>query len=171
MKEVMVMPFGMEEAEIESKVIAELSARPGHVLRLNDYQIELIARAIASVIFENNLRMKYSLGSKMDNEGTSVGKTLSTPSPRTRQGVNRIEEKAMLAGNDIRMIGSTGEELHLFGKLDELIYTSGLDKHKHEFIEPKPLLIRLLDGSIFLLRDESKYNVSRNSGGKWELIG
>jgi len=161
----------MEEAEIESKVIAELSTRPGHVVRLNSYQIELIARAIASVIFENNLRIKYSLGSEMDNERTCVGKTLSTPASRTDQSVNILEEKAMLAGNDLRKLGPMGDALHQIGRLDELVYTSGLVQYRHEFTEPKPLLIRLPDGSLFLLRDESRYNVTRNSEGRWELIG
>ena len=149
------MSFGMEEAEIESKVIAELSTRPGHVVRLNRYQIELIARAIASVIFENNLRIKYSLGSEMDKG----------------QRANTLEEKAILAGHDIQMLGQMGDQLQLFGKLDELAYRSGLDQYKHEFTEPKPLLIRLPDGSLFLLRDESRYKVTRNSQGRWELIG
>lgn len=164
------MSFGMEEAEIESKVIAELSTRPGHVVRLNSYQIELIARAIASVIFENNLRIKYSLGSEMDNEGNR-GKTLSTPASRTGQSVNILEEKAILAGNDLRKLGPMGKAVHQIGRLDELAYASGLGKYRHEFTEPKPLLIGLPDGSLFLLRDESRYKVTRNSEGRWELVG
>jgi len=55
------MPFGMEAEEIESKVVDELSKRRGHVLRFNSYQIEIIARAIASVIVENNARIQDSL--------------------------------------------------------------------------------------------------------------
>ena len=56
------MPFGMEAEEIESKVIEELSKRPGHGARFNTYQIEIIARVIASVIAENNAKLQDSLG-------------------------------------------------------------------------------------------------------------
>lgn len=56
------MPFGMEEAEIESKLVEELRTRPGHVAHFNKYQIEIIAGAIASVLVENNARIQYSLG-------------------------------------------------------------------------------------------------------------
>ena len=56
------MPFGMEEAKIESRVTEELRTRPGHVAHFNKYQIEIIAGAIASVIVENNARIQYSLG-------------------------------------------------------------------------------------------------------------
>ena len=55
------MPLGMEAEEIKSKVVEELSKRPGHVVRFNTYQIETIARAIASVIAENNAKIQDSL--------------------------------------------------------------------------------------------------------------
>ena len=56
------MSFGMEKAEIESKVVEVLRKRPGGLERFNRYQIDLIARAIASVIVENNTKIQYSLG-------------------------------------------------------------------------------------------------------------
>lgn len=61
-REVSVIPFGMEEAYIESKLVEELRTRPGHVAHFNKYQIEIISGAIASVIVENNARIQYSLG-------------------------------------------------------------------------------------------------------------
>lgn len=56
------MSFGMEEADIESKLVEELRTRPGHVAHFNKYQIEIISGAIASVIVENNAKIQYSLG-------------------------------------------------------------------------------------------------------------
>jgi len=35
------MPFGMEEADIESRVTEELRTRPGHVAHFNKYQIKI----------------------------------------------------------------------------------------------------------------------------------
>ena len=61
-REVSVMSFGMEEADIESKLVEELRTRPGHVAHFNKYQIEIISGAIASVIVENNAKIQYSLG-------------------------------------------------------------------------------------------------------------
>ena len=56
------MPFGMETEQIESRVVDTLSQRPGHVAHFNKYQIELLARAIAAAIVENNARIQSSLG-------------------------------------------------------------------------------------------------------------
>ena len=56
------MPFGMETEQIESRVTDTLSQRPGHVAHFNKYQIELLARAIAAAIVENNARIQSSLG-------------------------------------------------------------------------------------------------------------
>ena len=165
------MPFGMDEAEIESRVKEELNVRPGHVARFNKYQIELIAKVIASVVVENNIKLKYSLGINMDNDRSWVGKKLDGLSPSTRPRESALEGKAILAGKDLQLLGSIGEEFQVFGRLDELVYMSGSDQRKHEFIKPKPLLIRLPDGSLFLLRDESGYDVVRNHEGRWELIG
>lgn len=165
------MPFGMDEDEIESRVKEELSARPGHVVRFNKYQIELIAKVIASVVVENNIKLKYSLGITMDNDKKWAGTKLDALTSATGPRETALGEGAILAGNDLQRLGSMGEEFHVFGRLDELVYMSGSDKRKHEFIKPKPLLIRLPDGSLFLLRDESRYNVVRNHEGRWELIG
>jgi hypothetical protein len=165
------MPFGMDEAEIESRVKEELSVRPGHVARFNKYQIELIAKVIASVIVENNIKLKYSLGINMDNDRTWVGKKLDSLASTTGPREGALEGKAMLAGKDLHLLESIGEEFQVFGRLDELVYMSGSDQRKHEFIQPKPLLIRLPDGSLFLLRDESRYSVVRNHEERWELIG
>jgi hypothetical protein len=165
------MPFGMDEAEIESRVKEELNVRPGHVARFNKYQIELIAKVIASVVTENNIKLKYSLGINMDNDRSWVGKKLDGLSPSTGPREGALAGKAILAGKDLQLLGSIGEEFQVFGRLDELVYMSGSDQRKHEFIKPKPLLIRLPDGSLFLLRDESGYDVVRNHEGRWELIG
>jgi hypothetical protein len=165
------MPFGMDEAEIELRVKEELNVRPGHVARFNKYQIDLIAQVIASVIVENNIKIKYSLGINMDNDRTWVGKKLDGLSPATGPREGTLEGNAILAGKDLQLLGSIGEEFQVFGRLDELVYISGSDQRKHEFIKPKPLLIRLPDGSLFLLRDESRYDVVRNHEGRWELIG
>jgi hypothetical protein len=166
-----IMPFGMDEAEIESRVKEELSVRPGHVARFNKYQIELIAKVIASVIVENNIKLKYSLGINMDNDNTWAGKKLDAMASATGPREDVLEGKAIPVGKDLQLLGSLGEELQVFGRLDELVYMSGTDQLKHEFSKPKPLLIRLPDGSLFLLRDESSYNVVRNHVGRWELIG
>jgi hypothetical protein len=165
------MPFGMDEAEIESRVKEELSARPGHVARFNKYQIELIAKVIASVVVENNIKLKYSLGITMNNDKTWVGTKLDALASATGPHEGAFVGGAILAGKDLQQLGSMGEEFQVFGRLDELVYMSGSDQRKHEFIRPKPLLIRLPDGSLFLLRDESRYNVVRNHEGRWELIG
>ena len=165
------MPFGMDEAEIESRVKEELNVRPGHVARFNKYQIELIAKVIASVVVENNIKLKYSLGINMDDDRSWVGKKLDTSASATGPREGALEGKAILAGKDLQLLGSIGEEFQVFGRLDELVYMSGSDQRKHEFIKPKPLLIRLPDGSLFLLRDESGYDVVRNHEGRWELIG
>jgi hypothetical protein len=165
------MPFGMDEAEIELRVKEELNVRPGHVARFNKYQIELIAKVIASVVVENNIKLKYSLGINMDDDRSWVGKKLDTSASATGPRESALEGKAILAGKDLQLLGSIGEEFQVFGRLDELVYMSGSDQRKHEFIKPKPLLIRLPDGSLFLLRDESGYDVVRNHEGRWELIG
>jgi hypothetical protein len=165
------MPFGMDEAEIESRVKEELSVRPGHVARFNKYQIELIAKVIASVVVENNIKLKYSLGINMDNDRTLVAKKVDALTSATGPRESALEGKAILAGKDLQLLGSIGEEFQVFGRLDELVYMSDSEQRKHEFNKPKPLLIRLPDGSLFLLRDESGYNVIRNHEGRWELIG
>jgi hypothetical protein len=165
------MPFGMDEAEIELRVKEELNVRPGHVARFNKYQIELIAKVIASVVVENNIKLKYSLGINMDDDRSWVGKKLDTSASAIGPREAALEGKAILAGKDLQLLGSIGEEFQVFGRLDELVYMSGSDQRKHEFIKPKPLLIRLPDGSLFLLRDESGYDVVRNHEGRWELIG
>ena len=165
------MPFGMDEEEIESKVKEELSVRPGHVARFNKYQIDLIAKVIASVIVENNIKLKYSLETNTDNDMAWVGKKLDALASTTRSREGALEGKAILSDKDLQLLGSIGEEFQVFGRLDELVYMSGSDRHKHEFTKPKPLLIRLPDGSLFLLRDESRYNIVRNHEGRWELIG
>jgi hypothetical protein len=54
--------FGMETEQIESRVTDTLSQRPGHVAHFNKYQIELLARAMATAIVENNARIQSSLG-------------------------------------------------------------------------------------------------------------
>ena len=56
------MQFGMEMEQIESRVTDTLSHRPGHVAHFDKYQIELLARAIAAAIVENNARIQSSLG-------------------------------------------------------------------------------------------------------------
>jgi hypothetical protein len=165
------MTFGMDETEIESRVKEELNVRPGHVARFNKYQIELIAKVIASVVTENNIKLKYSLGINIDNDRLWVGKKVDTSASATGPREGALVGNAMLAGKDLQLLGSIGEEFQVFGRLDELVYMSGSDQRKHEFIKPKPLLIRLPDGSLFLLRDESRYDVVRNHEGRWELIG
>jgi len=168
-REVSVMPFGMEKEEIESKVVEELRKRPGHVARFNNYQIEAISQAIASVIAENNTKTQYSLEGKMGNERTWVEEMLNTMASLTGQSVDTLREKAVLAGIGLRLSEPMGEKPQVFGRLDDLVYTNGSERYRHAFTEPKPLLIKLQDESLFLLRDESKYSVARNSGGKWEL--
>lgn len=56
------MAFGMEKAEIESKVTKELRKRSGGLIRFTKYEAEAIAGAIAAVIVENNTKIQYSLG-------------------------------------------------------------------------------------------------------------
>ena len=56
------MTFGMETEQIELKVADALSHRPGHVAHFDKYQIELLARAIAAAIVENNASIQSSLG-------------------------------------------------------------------------------------------------------------
>jgi hypothetical protein len=56
------MTFGMETEQIESRVADVLSQRPVRVAHFDKYQIELLARAIATAIVENNARIQSSLG-------------------------------------------------------------------------------------------------------------
>ena len=56
------MSFGMDTEQIESRVAYELSQRPVRVAHFDKYQIELLARAIAAAIVENNARIQSSLG-------------------------------------------------------------------------------------------------------------
>ncbi len=56
------MSFGMKREEIEAKVIEELKKRPGGMELFNEHKREVIAKAIASVIVENNTKIQYSLG-------------------------------------------------------------------------------------------------------------
>jgi hypothetical protein len=56
------MPFGMEMEQIESRVVDTLSQRPVRVAHFDKYQIELLSRAIAAAIVENNMRIQRSLG-------------------------------------------------------------------------------------------------------------
>ena len=56
------MAFGLEKQEIESKVLEELRKHRGGLKRFDDYQIEAIADAVASVILENNTKIQYTLG-------------------------------------------------------------------------------------------------------------
>ena len=56
------MSLGMKTEQIESRVTYELSQRPVRVAHLDKYQIEILARAIATAIVENNTRIQSSLG-------------------------------------------------------------------------------------------------------------
>ena len=56
------MSFGMDTEQIESRVANELSQRPVRVAHFDKYQIELLSRAIAAAIVENNARIQSSLG-------------------------------------------------------------------------------------------------------------
>lgn len=165
------MPFGMEKEDIESKATEELRQRPGHVARFNNFQIDAIAKAITSVIIENNSRIQHSLEDTVDSGGNWVDEILNTLAQLTGQSVDTLREKVILAGIGIRVAEPVRENIQLLGRIDELVYTNTSDRYRHDFNEPKPLLIKLPNGSLFLLRGESNYTVTLNSKGRWEVIG
>jgi hypothetical protein len=165
------MPFGMEEQAIESRAIEKLRQRPGHIARFNNYQIDAIAKAIASAIIENNSKIEHSLGETVDSGANWVDEILNTLAQLTGQSADTLREKVILAGLGIRVAEPVRENIQLLGRIDELTYTNSSDRYRHEFNEPKPLLIKLPNGTLFLLRGESNYNVTLNSHGRWEVIG